>query len=80
MASLHFNENVNRQTKISDDGEEYFRVTHPKFKLGDEVVRQVTVPPTYGMFPDSNDAQGCFLLPAFYITNRAVVCVGYIPK
>ena len=49
MASLHFNENVKRQTKISDDGEEYLKVTYPKFKLGEEVVREVTVPPTYGM-------------------------------
>ena len=57
LASLHFHENVNRQRKICDDGEEYFRVTYPKFKLGNEVVCRVTVPPTYGMFPVLN-AQG----------------------
>ena len=45
---LHFNENINRQTKTAENGEEYFRVTYPKFKLGDEVVREVAVPPTYG--------------------------------
>ena len=65
LASPHFNENVQRQTKISDDGEECLKVTYPKFKLGDEVVREVTVPPTYGMFPVSN-AQGCFLLAALF--------------
>lgn len=48
LASLHFNENVKRQIKTSDDGDEYFRVTYPKFKLGEEVVRKVVVPPTYG--------------------------------
>ncbi|XP_068711881.1 uncharacterized protein [Montipora foliosa] len=48
LAVLHFNENVNRQTKKTENGEEYFRVTYPKFKLGDEVVREVAVPPTYG--------------------------------
>ena len=41
LASVHFNENVQRQTKISVDGEEYLKVTYPKFKLGDEVVREV---------------------------------------
>ena len=65
LASLHFNENVQRQTKISVDGEEYLKVTYPKFKLGDEVVREVTVPPTFGMFPVSN-TQGCFLLAALF--------------
>ena len=48
LASLHFNENVKRQAKTSDDGQEYFRVTYPKYKLGEEVVRKVVVPPTYG--------------------------------
>ena len=50
LASLHFNENVKRQTKRSDDGEEYYKVTYPKFKLGEEVVREVAVPLTYGKF------------------------------
>ena len=48
LAVLHFNENVNRQTKTAENGEEYFRMTYPKFKLGDEVVREIAVPPTYG--------------------------------
>lgn len=48
LASLHFNENVQRQTQQSDDGEDCYKVTFPKFKLGEEVVREVAVPPTYG--------------------------------
>ena len=52
ILSLHLN--VNQTKKISDDGEEYIKVTYSKFKLGDEVAREVTVPPAYGMFPVSN--------------------------
>lgn len=47
LASLHFNENVKRQKLTSEDGQEYYKVTYPKFKLGEEVVREVDVPPTY---------------------------------
>jgi hypothetical protein len=48
LASLHFNENIHRDCKKSKGGEKYFGVTYPKFKLGEEVVREVPVPPTYG--------------------------------
>lgn len=48
MASLHFNENVRRETQKTDDGDDYYKVTYPKFKRGEEVVREVAVPPTYG--------------------------------
>lgn len=48
LASLHFNENVRRETQKSKDGEDYIRVNFPKYKLGEEVVREVTVAPTYG--------------------------------
>lgn len=47
LASLHFNENVKRKKLTSENGEEYYKVTYPKFKLGEEVVREVDVPPTY---------------------------------
>ena len=47
LASLHFNENVHRDTQLSKEGEKYFKVTYPKFKLGEEVVREVAAPPTY---------------------------------
>ena len=50
LASLHFNENVHRECQTSKDGTPYMKVTYPKFKLGDEVVREVAVPPTYGEY------------------------------
>ena len=48
MACLHFNENVQRETEIGKDGKPYYRVSCPKFKLGEEVVCEVPVPPSYG--------------------------------
>ena len=47
LASLHFNENIKRETKKTNTGNSYYRVTYPKFKFGEEVVREVPVPPTY---------------------------------
>jgi hypothetical protein len=41
---------VHRKPKQAKDGKTYMHVTYPKFKLGDEVVREVAVPPTYGEF------------------------------
>ncbi|XP_068701666.1 uncharacterized protein [Montipora foliosa] len=52
LAVLHFNENVHRDTQLTKDGEKYYRVTYPKFKLGEEVVREVVRPPTYGYVED----------------------------
>ena len=49
LATLHFNENVHRKPK-KKDGKTYQCVTYPKFKLGDEVVWEVAVPPAYGEF------------------------------
>jgi hypothetical protein len=49
LASLHFNENVKRKTRVSNEGNKCYRVMYPKFKVGEEVVREVVVPPTYGM-------------------------------
>ena len=48
LASLHFNENVKRTPRSTLDGKKYYRVTYPKFKLGEEAVKEVPVPPTYG--------------------------------
>jgi hypothetical protein len=45
---LHFNENLNRDTKVSKYGKRYINITYPKYKLGEEVVREVAVKPTYG--------------------------------
>ena len=50
LASLHFNENLHRDTQLNKDGEKYFKVTYPKYKLGEEVVREVASPPTYCEF------------------------------
>ena len=48
LACLHFNENLRRETQVSKDEKPYMRVTYPKFKLGEEVVREVACPPSYG--------------------------------
>lgn len=48
LASLHLNENVRWETQKSKDGEDYVRVNFSKYELGEEVVRGVTVAPTYG--------------------------------
>ncbi|KAK3728961.1 hypothetical protein QZH41_016823, partial [Actinostola sp. cb2023] len=47
LGSLHFNENLQRTTKLTKDGRPYTRVVYPKFKLGEEIVREVGIPPTY---------------------------------
>lgn len=64
LASMHFNENIHRETKLSKDGEKYIAVTYPKFKLGEEVVREVASPPTYGKFHDL--ACSCLLCKCFF--------------
>ena len=47
LATLHFNENVKRQTKTTKDGKNYVNITYLKFKFGEEVVRNIAEPPTY---------------------------------
>ena len=47
MACLNFNENVCRQTKKTKEGVPYFKVTFPKYKLGNELARLIAVAPTY---------------------------------
>ena len=48
IASLHFNENLKCSPRTTEDGRTYTHVTYPKFKQGEEVVREMGVPPTYG--------------------------------
>ena len=48
LATLHFNENVKLESKKTKQGEAYVKVSYLKFKLGEEVVREVAVPPSYG--------------------------------
>ena len=50
LASRHFNENLHRDTQLTKDGKKYFKVTYPKYKLGEEVVREVASLPTYCEF------------------------------
>jgi len=50
LASLHFNENLHRRAQTAADGTQYYKVVYPKYKLGEEVVRTLTVPPTYGEY------------------------------
>ena len=47
LASLHFNENLWREPQKTQDGKDYLLVTYPKYKFGEEVVREIRVPPTY---------------------------------
>ena len=42
--------NLNRETKMTKNGTPYYSVTFPKFKLGEEVVRNVPVAPSYGKY------------------------------
>ncbi len=37
-----------RDRRTTKEGKPYFHVTYPKYKFGDETVRQVPVQPTYG--------------------------------
>jgi hypothetical protein len=62
LASLHFNENINRESQTAKDGNAYVHVTYPKFKLGDEVVREVSVPPTYREFSFFLMHYNCYIL------------------
>lgn len=48
VACLHFNENINRKSQKTKDGQIYMKVTYPKYKLGEELVREVASAPTYG--------------------------------
>ena len=48
LAIMHFNENLNRDTATTKDGNKCYKVVYPKYKLGEEIVREVPRPPTYG--------------------------------
>lgn len=39
---------MKRNLRITEDGRTYTHVTYPKFKQGEEVVREIGIPPTYG--------------------------------
>ena len=48
LAILHFNENVNHEERKAKDGKIYYNVTYPKYKFGEELVRTIAVPASYG--------------------------------
>lgn len=48
LACLHFNENVQRKTRTTKTGKTSLHVSYPKFKFGEEVVREIAISPTYG--------------------------------
>ena len=50
LAILHFNENLMREKRKAKDGTSHVNVVYPKYKFGEELVRQIAVPPTYGMY------------------------------
>lgn len=48
LAALHFNFNLKRETKLDEVGNPIFRVTYPKFKDGEDTVREAKVSANYG--------------------------------
>ena len=47
--------NVKRRSKQNKNGEVYMKVTYPKYKFGEELVREVACAPTYGKLYFSSD-------------------------
>ena len=47
MTVSHFKENLHREAQKDKNGKEYFKVSYPKYKLGEEAVKPVPVPPSY---------------------------------
>lgn len=77
LSSLHFNENIKRESRKTKQGDPYMKVSYPKFKLGEEVVREVAVPPTYGEFMDNYIA--CMHVRYLYnVCICTVTCTVYI--
>ena len=48
LATLHFNLNLDRETKKRPDGTEQLRVSYPKFKNGEATVRNICVAQKFG--------------------------------
>ena len=44
---MHFNENVQREKRQTKAGTVHYNVIYPKYKFGEEVVREIAAPPTY---------------------------------
>ena len=50
LACLHFNENLQRKGKTTEDARDYIKVTFPKYKPEEETARKVAVTPTYSKY------------------------------
>ena len=48
LAALHFNYNLRRDSKKNDQGEPRLCVTYPKYKDGEETVREAKIATSYG--------------------------------
>lgn len=50
LATLHFNENLQREVETYEDGTNQVVVSWPKFKNGEATVRNIRVKPSFGNF------------------------------
>ena len=50
LAALHFNYNLNRDSKTDGQGRPVLYVTYPKFKEGEATVREAKVSANYGSY------------------------------
>ena len=68
MASTHFNENLHREKIVSKTGEQYYKVVWPKYKEGEEVVEERSIPPTFGndVCPIENNFECAIYFPLTY--------------
>ena len=48
LAAMHYNENASREHAQTAQGTLRYRVTYPKYKKGDYVVRKILTKSTYG--------------------------------
>ncbi|KAK3749144.1 hypothetical protein QZH41_009825, partial [Actinostola sp. cb2023] len=47
LAALHFNYNLNRESKLDDHGEPRLRVNYVKYKYGEATIKEVKIPQNY---------------------------------
>ena len=50
LAILHFNEHLKHEKCKAKDGTSYVIVVYPKYNFGEEIVREIAVPATYGNY------------------------------
>lgn len=77
---MHFNENVHREKRQTKAGTVYYNVIYPKYKFGEEVVREIAAPPTYGklmklMLVDENAVLYTCLIPDKFTSHGESICM-----